>query len=128
MSAMLIGTGVYIRKLLATGAARHFLKQFDKLHSGHWHFAAALCLPLRVPEALIHAYMKDDRIIGKVGLYKRIMHDALRSLENIPLYRLSGAPSGSLSWGAIWGAFRDAFGWVKQRWNGELGHSKLGWE
>ena len=85
LAALLICTDVYVARLLATpGIRKHFLSGFKKLNQGHYLFAAVLSMSTRVPEALMRAVLKDDRLARRPQYYLDVVAEEMSRLAQLP--------------------------------------------
>jgi hypothetical protein len=82
VSSLLVGTEPFVHKIINSGAHCYHLTQFNRLTHDHKVMAVTLCLACRVPEKLILAVLKDDRIIGRVDEFATHLSDEHIRLEN----------------------------------------------
>ena len=85
---------------MKNGCSDYHLGQFRKLTVAHLKMMCVASLAARVPEALIRAFLADDRLLRRIDHYQQVEAEALASLSGIGVYtfrRLAQISQGSFT-------------------------------
>lgn len=80
VASLMMGTGVFIKALLARGAKRFFLGGFEKSSPKHLEYAIILSLSSTQAEKLLFELMSDDRPARRPDFYVDVLAEAMSDL------------------------------------------------